>query len=88
MVVIYAFSKIVIVRVCAHLRFFKKLLCLGFGFGFGVWVRNSIKVIVRITVRYVMFRIGVRAWIAILYLRAGANKLRFFQMKVFYGLPA
>ena len=86
--VIYAFSKIVIVGVGAHLRFFKKLLWLGFGFGFLVWVRINIKVIVRITVRYVMFRVGVRARIAILYLRAGAKKSAFFQMKGFCGLPA
>ena len=86
--VIYAFSKIVIIRVGAHLHFFKKLLWLGFGFRFRVWVKINIKVIARITVRYVMFRVGVRARIAILYLRPGANKLSPFQMKGFYGLPA
>ena len=41
-----------------------------------------------VTVRYVMFRVGVRAWRAILYLRAGANELSLFQMKGFYGLLA
>ena len=86
--VIYAFSKIGIVRVDAHLHFFKKLLWLGFGFGFCVGVKINIKLKARIAVRYVMFRIGVRARIAILYLGAGANKLSFFQMKGFYGLPA
>ena len=48
-VVIYAFSKLVIIRVGAHLCFFKKLSWLGFGFGFWVWVRINIKVIGRIT---------------------------------------
>ena len=62
---IYAFfEKIIMVRVRVW------ILSLG---------RINIKVIGRITVRYVMFRVGFRARIAILYLRAGANKLSFFQ---------
>ena len=35
-----------------------------------------------------MLRVVVRARIAILYLRAGANKLSLFQMMGFYGLLA
>ena len=53
-----------------------------------MWVRIDIKVIAWVTVKYVMFRFGVRARIAILYLRAGANKLILFQMMGFYGLLA
>ena len=35
-----------------------------------------------------MITVGVRARIAILYLRAGAYKLSLFQIKGFYGLLA
>ena len=70
-----------------HLRFFFCQL-LWLGFGFRVWVRINIKVIAWVTVKYVMFRVGVRARIAILYLRAGANKLSPFQMMGIYGLLA
>ena len=41
-----------------------------------------------VTVKYVMVRVGVKARIVILNLRAGANKLSLFQMMGFYGLLA
>ena len=85
----------------AHLRFFKNYYRYGgcsltlffcqllwLGFGFWIWVRINIKVIAWVTVKYVMFRVGARARIAILYSRAGANKLSLFQMMGFYGLLA
>ena len=84
---IYAFFKIIIVTVGVHLRFFCCQL-LWLGFGIRVWVGINIKVIAWVTVKYVMLRVVVRARIAILYLRAGANKLSLFQIMGFYGLLA
>ena len=71
---------------CSFTLFFCQLLWLGFGIR--VWVGINIKVIAWVTIKYVMLRVVVRGRIAILYLRAGANKLSLFQMMGFYGLLA